>query len=130
MLRSENTAAHVVWRASGVTGGCRERSEREGLIGRLVLSGGCRGMRKRVVQLHKPGDKPEVKGSCSPGAMLLLHLSWNFISIRHDSCESFTNRTGAAEKNINVWHTCITHTYCCLAVRVCRMETASVTDRL
>lgn len=77
-------------------GGCREKSEREGLIGRLVLSGGCRRIRRRVVQLHKPGDKPEVKGSCSPGAMLLLHLCWNFISIQHDSCESFTNRTGAA----------------------------------
>lgn len=50
-------------------------------MGRLVLSGGCRGMRKRVVQLHKPGDKPEVKGSCSPGgdaaATVVLELRFN-----------------------------------------------------
>lgn len=36
----------------------------------------------------------------------LQGLCWNFISIRHD-----------------IHHTYIIHTYCCLAVRVCRMET-------
>lgn len=101
----------------------------KGRIDREACSVGvCREMMKRVVQLHKPGDKPEVKGSCSPGgeaaATLVLELHFNTTWL----CESFTNRTGAAgssqaEKNINVCHTCIIHTYCCLAVRVCRMET-------
>lgn len=54
----------------------------KGRIDREACSVGvCREMMTRVVQLHKPGDKPEVKGSCSPGgeaaATLVLELHFN-----------------------------------------------------